>query len=229
MQLAFTDSIACAAQELAVEVAQTPEQVLEAKRLRYLVYCEERRFEAGEGGLEQDVFDDCSQHVLVRSRSTGAVYGTVRVALSNAPGSTLGLPMERFCDRWVLDMLPPNQTGEVSRFALRRDRTGISPAAAALMRLCLIQGVVRICGEQRLGHLCALMERTLLRLLQVSSIHFSPIGPAVEHRGLRHPSVWNVSQGLERVWRENRIVWSFITDNGAFWHEDTVHAHRAVA
>lgn len=229
MQLAFTDSIACAAQELTVEVAHTPQQVVEAKRLRYQVYCEERGFEAGEGGLEQDAFDDCSEHVLVRSRETGAVYGTVRVALPAAADDQLGLPMQRFCEEWVLKMLPRDEVGEVSRFALLRDRTGISPAAAALMRLCLIRGVIRVCGERGVGHLCALMERTLLRLLKVSSIHFAPIGPAVEHHGLRHPSVWNVNDGLDRVRRENHVVWSFITDNGAFWHQDSLRIRRAVA
>ena len=231
MQLAFTDSIASAEEELLVEIAETPAQILEAKRVRYQVYCEERGFEAGQDGLEQDEFDEFSRHVLVRSQLTGKVFGTVRVAFSPPEQPGQGLPMERLCEPRVTRPLPRTSTAEVSRFALLRDRTGISPAGAALMRLCLIRGVIKICGDNGVSHLCALMERTLLRLLQATSIHFVPIGPAIEHRGLRHPTVWNVGEGLDRVCRENRVVWSFITANGAFWPEGTlVHAtHRRLA
>ena len=222
MQLAFTDSVGSAKQELAVEVATMPEQVIEAKRLRYRVYCEERGFEPpGESGLEQDMFDANARHVLVRSRRTGEVYGTVRVALSGRHGSGIGFPMEKLCNDYVLAPLPRSATGEVSRFALRRDRSGISPAAAALMRLCLMQGVVRICGEHGVTHLCALMERTLLRLLRSSSIYFVGVGPAIEHRGLRQPAIWTVQDGLQRIRRENPVVWSFITLDGLFCPEGT--------
>ena len=45
-QAGFANAIAAAAAELAVEVACTPIQTLEAQRLRYRVYCEERWFRA---------------------------------------------------------------------------------------------------------------------------------------------------------------------------------------
>ena len=225
MQLGFTDAIACAEQELSVEMVCAPEEVLEAKRLRYRIYCEERGFEPGEGGLEQDAFDDFSRHVLVRSRNTGAVHGTVRVALCPEKNSRLGFPMERVCKSSVTARLPRQATGEVSRFALSRDRSGISPAAAALMRVCLIRGVIGVAHHEGLTHLCALMERTLLRLLQATSIHFLPIGPEIEYRGLRHPSLWEVDEGLDRVQRENPVLWSFITNQGAFAPPRTDTAH----
>ena len=214
MQLAFTDSVAIAAQELAAEIACTPEQVFEAKRLRYRVYCEERGFEAGEGGIEQDAFDESSHHILVRSRFTGEVYGTVRVALSDLKKAAAGFPMERLCPTWVFSSLPRAATGEVSRFALTRDRSGLSPAAASLMRLCLIQGVLKICDEQALTHICALMERTLIRLLQATSIYFVAVGPTIEHRGARRSATWTIDEGLAHVRRENPVVWSFITLDG---------------
>src|SRR3954452_12978803 len=97
----FANAIASAQQELVVEIARTPEQVLEAKKLRYRVYCEERGFEPGEGGLEQDIYDDNARHVLIRSRATGEVFGTVRIVLSSDDDSTLGFPMQRVCDESV--------------------------------------------------------------------------------------------------------------------------------
>ena len=220
LQVAFADSIASAREELIVEIARAPEQILEAKQLRYRVYCQERGFEPGQNNLEQDEFDARSRHVLVRSRLNGEVYGTVRVALSGKEHSNSEFPIEHLCGKSVLASLPRARTGEVSRFALTRDRAGLSPAASALTRLCLFRGIIQIAGEEGLTHLCALMEKTLLRLLQSTAIYFHTVGPAVEHRGIRYPSIWRISDGLSRMQHENNAVWSFVTADGTLWSED---------
>jgi N-acyl-L-homoserine lactone synthetase len=222
MQAAFSSAIAAARQELSIEIARTTEQVTEAMQLRYRVYCDERGYEPGQNGIEQDEYDPNAQHVLVRSRVTGEVYGTVRVVLSKQNQGGLGFPMQRVCEDYVLGPLPACATGEISRFALTRDRAGISPAAAALMRLYLIQGVVQISGELKLTHWCAIMERTLLRLLRSTSIYFVPVGPAIEYHGTRQPAIWTLEDGLERMRRENPLVWSFLTDDGALWSPQMV-------
>jgi N-acyl-L-homoserine lactone synthetase len=218
----FANAIASAQQELVVEIARTPEQVLEAKKLRYRVYCEERGFEPGEGGIEQDEFDDNARHVLVRSRTTGEVFGTVRLVLGIEDADSKGLPMQRVCEDYVLAPLPKVATAEISRFALTRDRSGISPNAAALMRLFLIQGVVQVSGELGLTHWAAIMEKTLLRLLRSTSIYFLPVGPAVEYHGIRQPATFPVADGLERMSREQPQVWSFLTLNGTLWSPEMV-------
>jgi N-acyl-L-homoserine lactone synthetase len=218
----FANAIASAQQELVVEIARTPEQVLEAKKLRYRVYCEERGFEPGEGGIEQDEFDDNARHVLVRSRTTGEVFGTVRLVFGTEDADSKGLPMQRVCEDYVLAPLPKIATAEISRFALTRDRSGISPNAAALMRLFLIQGVVQVSGELGLTHWAAIMEKTLLRLLRSTSIYFLPVGPAVEYHGIRQPAIFPVTDGLERMRREQRQVWSFLTLNGTLCSTEMV-------
>lgn len=182
MQTAFTDAIRAAQDELSVEIVRSPEQLLEAQRLRFRVYCEERGFEPGTGGLEQDAFDPTSRHVLVRNRATGAVLGTVRIVLSNPATGLSGFPMRQTCEPWVISPLPIASTGEISRFALTRDRVGVSPAAAALMRLCLIRGLVQLSAEIELTHWCAIMERTLLRLLHATGIYFVPVGSSPPFR-----------------------------------------------
>src|SRR3954453_12899383 len=201
MPNAFAAAIESASAELVVEIARTAEQVLEAKRLRYRVYCEERGYEPGEHGLEQDDFDANARHILLRNRATGEVFGTVRVVLSRADDE-LGFPMQRVCEDYVLAPLPQTATAGISRFALTRDRSGISPEAAALMRLFLTQGLVQISGELGLTHWCAVMERTLLRLLRSTSIYFLPVGPAIEYHGLRQPAIFTLARGLERLRRE---------------------------
>ncbi len=227
LQVAFVDTIAIAREELVTQIARTPEQIHEAKQLRHRVYCEERGFEAGQGNVEEDEFDAVSRHVLVRSHFTGEVYGTVRVILSGKASSPVEFPIEHLCGMSVLASLPRPLTGEVSRFALTCDRTGLSPAASALMRLCLFRGVIQIASEEGLTHLCALMEKTLLRLLRSTAIHFEVAGPAVEHRGTRYPSTWNIGEGLSRMQHENYAVRSFITAEGAYWPEDRDQARLA--
>ncbi|HYZ61819.1 MAG TPA: GNAT family N-acyltransferase [Acetobacteraceae bacterium] len=222
MHNAFAEATATAQQELCLQIARTPDQILEAKKLRYKVYCEERGYEPGEGGLEQDEFDDNAHHVLVRNRVTGEVYGTVRIVMSKRDQGGLGFPMQRVCEDYVLAPLPAVATAEISRFALTRDRTGISPAAAALMRLYLIQGIVQLSGELGLTHWCAIMEKTLLRLLRSTSIYFLPVGPAIEYHGVRQPAIFTLEDGLERMRREQPQIWSFLTLDGSLWSPEMV-------
>jgi len=226
MQAAFSNAIAAAREELTIEVARTEAQILEAMRLRYRVYCEERGYEPGENGIEQDEFDRNARHVLVRNRATGDVYGTVRVVLSKQASGGLGFPMQRVCEDYVLAPLPPAASGEISRFALTRDRGGVSPGAAALMRLYLIQGLIQISGELELTHWCAIMEKTLLRLLRSTSIYFLPVGPTIEYHGIRQPAIWTLETGLERMRRENPLVWSFLTQDGSLWSARMVERPR---
>lgn len=219
----FTDAVSAASQELSVHIADTSLDIEKAQRLRYRVYCEERGFEPGSGGLETDPFDRHASHVLVSSRTTGAVLGTVRVVLPSLADQA-SFPMNRVCQPFVLAPLPIASTGEISRFALTRDRTGISPAAAALMRLCLMRGIVEVSGIARLTHWCAIMESSLLRLLRATAIYFEPVGPAVEYHGVRQPAVGSIDTILNRIRREQPVVWSFITGNGALWMD-----HHAAA
>ena len=205
--------------ELDIEIATGSAQIEEAQRLRYKVYCEERGFEPGENGLEQDEFDMLSRHVLVRSRNSGEVLGTVRVVLGCGQRGATSFPMNRVCERYVLAPLPAMATGEISRFALTRDRPCVSPAAAALMRLFLMRGIVAVSGEHDLTHWCAIMERSLLRLLRATAIHFEHVGPAVEYHGPRQPAVGAISTVLGRIRSEKPLVWSFITGDGALWQD----------
>ncbi len=217
MQSAFTDAITAAQDELCIEIATTPAQLEEAQRLRYRVYCEERGFEPGSNGLERDEFDESSRHILVRSRISNEVLGTVRVVLSGSNVHVHAVPMQRACSSWVLAPFSPGSTGEISRFALTRDRAGISPAASALMRLCLFRGIIQVSAENGLTHFCAIMERSLLRLLRATAVHFTPVGPLIEFHGIRQPAVCCISEMLEQMRSEIPSVWAYVTEDGSLW------------
>ncbi|MCC6719443.1 MAG: GNAT family N-acetyltransferase [Acetobacteraceae bacterium] len=205
--------------EMEIEIATSVKQIREAQRLRYKVYCEGEGYEAGENGLETDPFDESSRHVLVRARASGDVLGTVRVVLGTGQSGHSSFPMNRVCDRDVLAPLPIPATGEISRFALARERPGVSPASAGLMRLFLMRGIVEVSGLHKLTHWCALMEQSLLRLLRSSAIHFQHVGPTIEFRGRRQPSVATIGTLLDRIQLEKPQIWNFITDQGALWME----------
>ena len=228
VQKAYLDAINNAREELIVELANTDEKILECKQLRYKVYCEERDFLPGDNGIEEDEFDSHSHHALVRSRVTGSVYGTVRVVLSKSGSRDNCFPMQRVCDEGILKAFPLSLTGEISRFAVTRDRTGISAAAAALMRLCLLRGIVQISGECGLTYWCATMERTFLRLLRASGIFPQHLGEPVEYHGLRQPAVWALSGGFAQMKREHPHIWSFLTNDGAFWSDALVSGESSI-
>lgn len=208
-----------AARDFSVTVADTPASIEAAYRLRHQVYCVERGFEQSQGAIETDTFDPHARHVLLTQRSTGRVVGTVRVVATQRAEPATRLPIQTLCPSNLLRVLPIRNTGEISRFAISKDLRDASCAGNALLRLGLMQGIVRLSADMGLTHWCAVMEQTLLRLLRVSGIHFQPLGPAIEHRGLRQPSWGRIDGVLARMRRERPAVWDYITESGSLWRD----------
>jgi N-acyl-L-homoserine lactone synthetase len=212
------DALLRAGQAFAVELAETPEMVEAAFRLRHQVYCRERGYEQGQGQREADHYDPHARHVILTQCGTGRVVGTVRIVAETGSAGP-GLPMQRLLPAELLRALPLGTTGEVSRFAISKDLRDAACAGDALLRLGLMQGVVRLSGLMGLTHWCAVMEPALLRLLRASGIHFQPLGPAIEHRGLRQPCAAAIGPLLGRLRDERPHVWDYVTAAGALWRE----------
>lgn len=212
----LTEAIAAATSELEVRIADTPGLVREAHSLRYQVYCLERGYKPGEDGLEIDAYDDHSQHVVLQQAACGTVIGTARLILPRHGRPHSSFPIQDVCTRERFAALPFHSTAEVSRFAVSKERRGLSTAATSLSRLALVRGLVQLTYAEGVTHWCAVMERTLLRLLRASGIHFQDMGPAVEFYGLRQPSFCNVSNMLDRMAHEQPDIWNFVTNGGAF-------------
>ena len=216
----YSAAIAAVRQDFVIEFATTSQQLEEAFRLRHQVYCLERNFEPGEDGLERDEYDPLASHIILRDRHTGQVIGTVRLVVPALHGSIVVLPMERVASLPRLHQLPRERLAEVSRFALSKCQRAASGTLGALLRLCLIRGIVQLSGEMGLTHWCALMEPKLLRLLQTSAIYFQQISGMVDHHGLRQPSCIGLAEMLDRVRCEKPAVWDFITDHGELWQPE---------
>lgn len=209
-----------------VVLADTKELVEAACRLRYQVYCLERGFEPGNNGVETDEFDGRARHVLLVHRASGEPIGTARVIPATPTAGLRGLPMTAVCAPGLMRNLPATTTGEISRFAVSKLRR-MSCQAGAMVRLGLMQGILRLSRELGLTHWCAIMEPSLLRLLQMSSIRFSPVGPLVEYHGLRQPAYLNIDAVLDRARSEQPDAWNYVTLGGALWRPDLVPARLA--
>jgi len=196
-----------------VDIARTAEDIAEAQRLRYQVYCREHDFLSGEGGYEYDEYDGRSFHVLLRRR-TGEVVGTVRLVTAMPGQPESSFPMQHVCRPNLLAGLPIDKTGEISRFAISRQRRDMDSRTDMLLRLALMRGVLEASLEAGITHWCAVMENSLLRLLRQASVRFDPIGPAIEYKGLRQPAIANIGQILSRGEVERPEFWSYVTDGG---------------
>lgn len=223
----------------ASEDAIRPEELAQAYRLRFQVYCREHPFEdpdAFPDEQERDAHDDLARHCLLRYRPTGEAVGTVRMILPQLNRLERSFPLQAVCTEAKVrdpESFPVARMAEVSRFCVtkqfrKRAQDFAYPATydaddvfAAMKRrvipnmmLGLIEGLVRMSGEEGVHYWCAMMEPCLLRLLARIGIHFDPLGDLVDHHGRRQPCYTYLPAMLHRTERERQDVWDVITDNG---------------
>jgi N-acyl amino acid synthase of PEP-CTERM/exosortase system len=219
--------------------ANTMERIRTAQKIRHQVYCVEHTHEQSSDpeGLECDEFDAHASHTLLVHRTTNTALGTVRLVLPVTGELDRCFPVQHVLDEQsqaIFNRLPLASTAEVSRFSisrqLRRDAELASletqqdsiDNASALMRLGLIQGLVRMSLQHGITHWCAAMEPTLLRMLAAMAIRFRAVGPLVEYHGTRQPCYCVVAEILEAVKRERPAFWSVLTDGGALTQQHSV-------
>jgi len=217
--------------------ADTPELLKACYRLRYQVYCVENPFEdprESPNGLETDAYEGRSLHALVVHRPSGLPVATVRLIL---PDLSLEppLPFLSLCKHPLLGdptQLPMDLVAEISRFAvskisrrLRRspelmgidDReareSSIDPREAPTV--ALVRAFVALAAQNDIHILFALMEKGLIRRANLLGIRFVPVGPPVEHHGIRQPCVTVIKDLLDHAKVRRPDVWGALTDGGS--------------
>lgn len=196
-----------------IEVADTPALVREAQRLRYQVFVRERAIfkPSSEDLLETDEFDAWSHHLLIRRRDDREAIGTARLVPSCAD-RPISLPIQRVCSPEHLNAIPLGAAGEISRFAISKTRRGGGdPRMNSLLLLTLVEGVLHLSLGLGLTHWCAVMERSLMRLLRGIGIHFSPLGPLVAYYGQRQPALAKIASVLEVGEQQCPLYHEFVT------------------
>lgn len=221
-----------------IVMADTPELLERAFRLRYEVYCVEHPFldpAANPGGREIDAFDRHSVHSLLIHRASGAACGTIRLILPDRDHPTSSFPISQVgaAAARMMQRLPPLTTAEISRFAVSkafRRRVGEDlypdiqesspPPGMAERRLMphITYGLIRACLlmslKHNITHLCAVMEPALLRLVSRLGLCFEPVGELVEYHGLRQPCFAPIKDLIAKVREVREDMWEAGTEGG---------------
>jgi N-acyl amino acid synthase of PEP-CTERM/exosortase system len=222
--------------------ALSAEDLTDTFRLRYLVYCLDRGFEDAQScpsGLEYDDYDQHASHCLLRDRHGKRPLGTVRVVTTTGAAEGIeSLPLAEYASAESMDVLrslPGASTAEVSRFAISRSARDIlrqsAEAAEArfgtagesqrpydkllpYMALGLFRGIIRVSMRRELTHWCLAAEPSLIRRLRSLGLHLRPVGPLIEHRGLRQICYAEITELLARVEAERPEIWDVMTLGG---------------
>ena len=112
-----------------IQLADTPEKVEDAHRIRYKVFCEEHegyeRPEDHKNGLELDTYDDQADHALLIFKPEQKTIGTVRVIRPNESKPHESFPMQKICNsQYLHDTMYINSSCEFSRLCISNEIRG---------------------------------------------------------------------------------------------------------
>jgi N-acyl amino acid synthase of PEP-CTERM/exosortase system len=188
---------------------------------------------------ETDEFDPRSAHFLIKHRAKNIYAATTRLILPDPSDIDAPFPIELHCqlERTALRAAERRKSAEVSRFAISKEfkkRAGESGTLAGVSKnldlygfpnehrilphlsMALVSGLLKMSRDHDIAIWYAVMEPTLLRLLNRYGICFDVIGPAVDYHGARVPCMLVVDEMLESVKRQNFPIWELITRRGRY-------------
>lgn len=202
--------------------AWTEDMKDEVYRIRHQVYCEELRWEPLRlDRRESDEYDRHSLHLLIRSNRTGEFIGCVRLIRPDTFEDSL--PFEMTCtetlNRSICDpsQLPRDRIAEVSRLAIVapfRRRKGEARHSVSLQDtdfgtpdqprflyapIGLYLGALELARIQGIETLFILTEPRLASHFARLGARLIPVGPPVEHRGTRIPSMMEPEKILNNL------------------------------
>jgi len=183
--------------------------------IRHEVYCRDLGWEPlREDEQESDRYDPHSVHLLMRRRGGGELVGCTRVILTNPQAPEELLPVEESCaevlDHRVFDpaSVARERLAEVSRLAVMRNfrqRKGEAETAGSVnsddfesrgpqarfpyIPVGLYLGAAAVAKRFARDHVLVLTEPRLAVHFARIGFSIQPIGGAIEHRGLRVPSL----------------------------------------
>ncbi len=168
-----------------VKKATSYEELLDAYRLRYTVYCLERGYERSEdypAGVETDIYDPYSIHFIAYVKSMAV--GTVRLILQNPHG----FPVEKHCNVDTRSICRDGEkVAEISRLAVSSEATKDICIERGKITLGLMKELYSSSRELGIGYLVSAMSTPLERLLKRCGLKFLKAGPPVDYHGLRTP------------------------------------------
>lgn len=162
---------------------ETIDELIEMSKLRFEVYCKEKKFISEAqypDHYEIDEYDDYSLHFIAKTRFE--IVGTIRLILNNP----LGFPIENHYNFDISEMsLNEQRVAEISRFAVSKRALKVFGLKRSSIALELIQCLYQEVKKNHISHVCAAMEKSLERLLNRWGMKFYQIGyPMQYYNGL---------------------------------------------
>jgi N-acyl amino acid synthase of PEP-CTERM/exosortase system len=209
----------------------------EAFRLRHGVYCEDLGFEPERAdGLERDEYDAHAIHLLIRHVPSDAFVGCVRLICLSPGREMQRLPFECLCSGLAPGAVPDTRerrarVAEVSRLAVVRafrrrrgeqahpapmsdaDFSGAPTLRFPYVLVGLYLGVVAAAMLHDIQRLFVLTEPRLGEHLHRLGLRVIRIGPPVEHRGLRVPSMIDVVPVAEALHPMGRPLYDHVFES----------------
>ena len=215
-------------------------------RMRYQKLCIEMNVPGYEpslypDGQEKDNYDEHSSHILIQYRKTNEFIGTARLIMFD-PGSPKKLfPVEQYTkidpELFNVKRLSRRHIGEISRFMIinkferrkaeRRNYKTREPGNNAVttdrrsiknLTLVLAAGIVRLCAKYNISYWLTIMDPALHRLLSYYGLALNPIGPEIQHYGLRRPYFGELPKIMEKMKQNHRSAWEVVTEQGKYSH-----------
>ncbi|WP_069789799.1 PEP-CTERM/exosortase system-associated acyltransferase [Cyanobacterium sp. IPPAS B-1200] len=208
-------------QQFDICIANTPRLREEVFRIRYQVYCQELNYEPLSkfpDKLEQDAYDSCSIHLLLRYKPKNIYIGCVRLVLSS-DGFQQRFPFEHICDEHFLDFnyIPRSYFGEVSRLAVlshfrhwdqkqkiysgdfNQYEDKFTRRSLSIIPLTLYLAVTSIVSDLNLQYAISLMEPRLSRQLKLYGLNSYFCGEIMEFKGKRRLFLLNTSEAINNI------------------------------
>jgi N-acyl amino acid synthase of PEP-CTERM/exosortase system len=210
----------------------------EVYRLRHQVYCEDLKFEPMRSdGRENDEHDSNSLHLLIRSVRTGEFIGCTRIVRPPQGDPDYQLPFEKACaavlDQSIIDpaKLPRHQIAEVSRLAViagYRRRKGEANSAVGITNedfgtsklprfpyipIGLYLGTTELARLNGIDTVFVLTEERLAMHFSKLGFDLQYIGSAIEHHGVRVPSIMSVSATIKNMRTSLRSLYSAVAED----------------
>lgn len=123
MTLLATDPVLATTSLFSVRLAQSPQDLLDCQRLRYLVFNVELReglWTSDRDGLDIDPFDRFCDHLMVRELASGKLVGTYRLQTGRSARRNLGYYCNQLFDFSVYEPIRP-QLLELGRACVHVD------------------------------------------------------------------------------------------------------------
>jgi N-acyl amino acid synthase of PEP-CTERM/exosortase system len=221
-----------------VVAATTEDLRTDVYRIRHEVYCEDLGFEPiRPDRREIDAYDRHSVHCLMRGvAEPHDLVGCARMVLAQPENPDTPLPFEILCgntiDRSIIDPARVDRTriGEISRLAVRsryRRRRGEQHVSVGIgeedfgssdnprfpyIPIGLYLAATALAKHLSLEWVFVLTEPRLASHLGKLGLEITQIGPPVEHRGSRVPSMFNTERTLKNIRVLLRPIWRAVEE-----------------